>query len=414
MHFQNIKLLAGTTLSVTLALVAVSPAKAQSTDVNQGAPTNQPSNQMNSSPYMNMRGIVQSVNNNVVRVRLSNGNTRELRVWRNDIQRLNLQPGMEIIATVYPSGVASVAPINGIGQSNTAANTNTSTDSTYTNTVSQRSDYNHVTTSTDVVGVNLKPGQTLRGTITSMAGDTVTLTLADGTTQIIAIPQIVRERMNLQPGTQITARRLSNGNLSVAIGNGMNQNNSTNSNTNSDNMSSGTNSNTNSDNMSSGTNSNTNSDNMSSGTNSNTNSDNMSSGTNSNGTVTAQQTLTGTITAMNGDTVTISGANNTTQTVNISRALLDELNLRVGSPISVMTMSDGSVRVAQGSSTGGTMNSSVGSNMNSTPQQRMMEGSPMTRTGQSNSSSTNTAVQDNNSTNTTSGNQNNSGVRALW
>ncbi len=400
MHFQNIKLLTGTTLSLMLALVSMSPAKAQSTDVNQGTSTNQVSDQKNSSPYMNMRGIVQSVNNNVVRIKLSNGNTRELRVSRNEIERLNLQPGMEIVATVYPSGLASVAPINGTGQTNTATNTNTgtgqtntatntntSTDSSDTNTISQKTDDNQVNTSTDVVGVNLKPGQTVRGNITSMAGDSVTLTLADGTTQIIAIPQIIRERLNLQPGTPITASRLSNGNLSVAIGNGVNQNN---------------------------------------GANSNTSRDNMSSDNNSNGNVTAQQTITGTITAMNGDTVTISGANNTTQTVHISRALLDEQNLTVGSPISVMTMSDGSVRVAQGSSTGGTLNTSLGSNMNSTPQQRRMERFPMTRTGQNNSPSTNTAVQqnnstnttgqnqDNNSTNTTGQSQNNSGVRALW
>jgi antitoxin component of MazEF toxin-antitoxin module len=296
------------------------------------------------------------------------------------------------VATVYPGGLGSVALVD-----NTNI-TNYSRDNSGMNAVSQQNTDN-------LTGFNLQPGQSLRGTITSMAGDNVTVTLADGSTQTIAIPRIVQENLNLQPGTSITARRLSNGNVAIAIGNDIEGSSSA---------------------------ANTYSTDMSSSSRTNNSTDNIRLGSNPYGNVVAQQVVTGTITAINGDSISISGADNTTQTVNINPALLDRLNLRVGSPVSIMTMSDGSVRVARGvnsdaSPIGENPTTLDSSNMISTPQQRRVEQYPLSRNAQSNYNLRNTTIQqtqnstnttsdnqNNNSTNDNSNTQNNSGVRALW
>jgi antitoxin component of MazEF toxin-antitoxin module len=364
MRLQNLKLLTGATLSVLLSLGAMYPATAKPIDISQGASTNQSPEQTNSSqsvtgtvqsvdgnvakiqlstgevrnitlnrddmarlnlhpgmlitattmpdgtisvsqangtgtdttdtqmngttgnsstinttglniaPGQTVIGTITSITNDGdITMTLPDGSLRNVTINRQLRQGLNLTPGMRIAITRTMNGMLSVS---------TNVQNNQTTTSTYNN------------------GSDMTVKRTVRGTISSINGNTVTVTMANGQTQDIAIDQSLIDRLNLQPGNRIIVRMRNDGSMSVALGDSTWQNNTS------------------------------------------TNSSGQ------NGNVTVQQTVRGTVTSVNGNTVTVRTANGQSQDITIDQSLANQINLQPGTRIVVRMLSNGSMTVAVG------------------------------------------------------------------
>ncbi|HEY9854083.1 MAG TPA: hypothetical protein V6D28_31740 [Leptolyngbyaceae cyanobacterium] len=122
MRLQKTKLFAGTTLSVLLSLVAISPAMARPAGSQTQAQTIA---QMDS---MSVTGRIRSIVGNVVTLVLPDGTTRDVMISRAERDRLGLRPGMEIM-TMMRDGTMVVEVVS--EGSNTADMTEgTTTEST--------------------------------------------------------------------------------------------------------------------------------------------------------------------------------------------------------------------------------------------------------------------------------------------
>ena len=177
MGLHKIKLLAGTTMSLLLSVVAVYPAAAQTTGQGAG---NGSTMQMNSS--QTMRGTVRSVSGNRVTVETANGQTGDITVSTAEIQRLNLRPGVEIVATRMNDGSVTLALAQGM---------------------------NGTTTSTDTT-VNTTNQAGMRGTIRSIVGEVVTIQMPNGESRAVTVSEEQITNLNLRPGMMIVATPMSN------------------------------------------------------------------------------------------------------------------------------------------------------------------------------------------------------------
>lgn len=105
MRLQKTKLFTGTTLSVLLSLVAMSPAMARPAGSQTQAQTIA---QMDS---MNVTGKIRTIVGNVVTLELPDGTTRDVMISRTERDRLSLRPGMEI-TTMMRDGTMMVEVVS--------------------------------------------------------------------------------------------------------------------------------------------------------------------------------------------------------------------------------------------------------------------------------------------------------------
>ncbi|GAC1469789.1 MAG: hypothetical protein NVS2B14_00850 [Chamaesiphon sp.] len=191
MRLQKVKVLTGMTLSLLLSVVAVYPAAAQSTQDGSmpGGSKLMPGGAMPSGSMMVgqhiIQGTIRNINGEVVTIEMPNGQTQALTINQRDIGRLNLQPGVAIIASMN----------NGIP------------------TVYLASDPNAPNPMD-----NMTAQQTVRGTIQSINGNVVTVQMPNGETQDITVTQDDMNRLSLQPGMKIVTT-MNNGVASVNLAN---------------------------------------------------------------------------------------------------------------------------------------------------------------------------------------------------
>ena len=190
MSFQKIKIVSGTSLSLLLFAIGGYPAMAQTPiQMSQTGTTT-----VNMTAGQPVQGTVVSVVGDTIRMRLANGQLADVTISRADSQRLNLQPGMQIVATMGNDGNTTVALANGMNSSAMAA-----------------------TTSMDMMSQ-----EGMRGVIRNIVGDVVTLELPNGTTRSVTVSKEQRTQLNLQPGMIVTARSMSsgsNGNVFIEMAN---------------------------------------------------------------------------------------------------------------------------------------------------------------------------------------------------
>lgn len=159
MHIQKIKVLTGTMLALLVSGVSLSPAIARPVDASE---------QLISQVYTSdiAKGTISRINGEMVTLALPSGGRQEIKIDRDDIRRLNLQPGMEIAVNLNRGNIARAVRVL---ETNFVATT-----------------------------------QPIRGTIRSIDGNVVMLEMPDGRMQRITLRESDITRLNLQPGTQIT------------------------------------------------------------------------------------------------------------------------------------------------------------------------------------------------------------------
>lgn len=281
MGLHKIKLLAGTTMSLLLSVVAVYPAAAQPTGQGAG---NGSTMQMNSS--QTMRGTVRSVSGNTVTVETANGQTGDITVSTAEIQRLNLRPGVEIVATRMNDGSVTLALAQGM---------------------------NGTTTSTDTT-VNTTNQAGMRGTIRSIVGEVVTIQMPNGESRAVTVSEEQITNLKLRPGMTIVATPMSNSdnaNVRVELAND---------------------------------------------TTVDTTGSNMAS-------------MTGTVRSVAGDVVTVEMPDGTTQTITLTRSDSNRLNLTPGSQVMVM-MNNGVATLNMATNTGLTTDTTGSSGSTTTLERR--------------------------------------------
>lgn len=104
---------------------------------NQSAPSSTPTQmQRQSAPTTEttntISGTIQSINGEVVTVAMADGKTKQMKVSRADLQRLNLREGMEISATIDAQSRASDITLAQSSTTNTATEATSSDASTST------------------------------------------------------------------------------------------------------------------------------------------------------------------------------------------------------------------------------------------------------------------------------------------
>ncbi|MCL1469986.1 hypothetical protein LAY57_04765 [Argonema antarcticum A004/B2] len=119
MRLQKTKVLAGTTLSVLLSLVAVYPALARPSGKQAEGQALAQIDRMNSA---SMRGTIKSIVGNVVTLEMPNGETKDVMIGRAERDRLGLRPGMEIM-TSMKDGNLMVEVVSAGSASSTSADT---------------------------------------------------------------------------------------------------------------------------------------------------------------------------------------------------------------------------------------------------------------------------------------------------
>lgn len=160
MGIPEMKVLTGTMLSLLLSAVSVYPAIAR--------PVSTESNQLLAQVYNSeiVRGVITRINGESVTLELPSGNTYQITVDSDNITRMNLRPGMEIVANLNRGNIA-----RGVR----------------------------------VVGDNMiTAAQPLRGTIRTIDGNLVTIEMPDSSTRRITIRPEDITRLDLQPGMQIS------------------------------------------------------------------------------------------------------------------------------------------------------------------------------------------------------------------
>jgi antitoxin component of MazEF toxin-antitoxin module len=251
---------------------------------------------LNIAPGQTIIGTITSITNDGdLTLTLPDGSLRNVTINRQLRQSLNLTPGMRVAVTRTMNGVLNVS---------TNVQNNQTTTSTYNN------------------GSDRTVQQTVRGTITSINGNTVTVRMANGQSQDVMIDQSLIDRLNLQTGNRIIVRMRNDGSMSVAVGDSTWQNNTS----------------------------------------------TYSSG--QNGNVTVQQTVRGTVTSVNGNTVTVRTANGQSQDIMLDQSLTNQINLRPGTRIVVRMLSDGSMTVAVGNNSWQNSSSTYSSGQNGMTGQR--------------------------------------------
>lgn len=160
MHVQKMKVLTGTMLSLLVSAVSAYPAIAR--------PVGTESEQLLSQLYNSeiAKGTIRRINGEMVTLELPSGGRQQITIDRDMIERMNLQPGMEVVVNLNRGNIA-----RGVRVLET----------------------NYVATT-----------QPIRGTIRSIDDNVVMLEMPDGTMQRITFREGDITRLNLQPGTQIS------------------------------------------------------------------------------------------------------------------------------------------------------------------------------------------------------------------
>ncbi|HEY9695588.1 MAG TPA: hypothetical protein V6D15_25600 [Oculatellaceae cyanobacterium] len=179
MSFQKIKIVGGTSLSLLLFAISGYPVMAQTS--NQMSQTG--TTTVNMTAGQSVQGTVVSIVGDTIRIRLASGELRDITISRADSQRLNLQIGMPIVATMGSNGNTTVALASGMNSSAMAANTS----------------------------MDMMSQQGMRGVIRNIVGDVVTLELPDGTTRSVTVSKEQRTQLNLREGMIVTARSMTSG-----------------------------------------------------------------------------------------------------------------------------------------------------------------------------------------------------------
>ncbi len=183
MQFQKLKILTGTAVSLLLSAALVYPATARPTsELAQG----QLISQMNND--MMMTGTVRNILNERVTVEFPNGETRELMIQRNDIERLGLTPGSEIMVMLDDDGM-TVTQVE-LVEDDAMTPTTTTIDRT----------------ANVPAPVATPRTEEVTGQIVSYDGDLLTLRLSDGTTRVYSVSPADYERMQLRSGQTIMIR----------------------------------------------------------------------------------------------------------------------------------------------------------------------------------------------------------------
>lgn len=179
MNFKKIKIVSGTSLSLLLFAISGYPVMAQTSNPMSETGTTT----VNMTAGQSVQGTVVSIVGDTIKMRLASGELREITISRADSQRLNLQLGMQIVATMGNNGNTTVALANGMNSSAMAA-----------------------TTSMDMMSQ-----QGMRGVIRNIVGDVVTLELPNGETRSVTVSKEQRTQLNLQEGMIVTARSMTSG-----------------------------------------------------------------------------------------------------------------------------------------------------------------------------------------------------------
>ncbi|AFZ12350.1 hypothetical protein Cri9333_1456 [Crinalium epipsammum PCC 9333] len=260
MNFQTIKIVSGTSLSLLLFAISGYPVMAQTS--NQMSQTG--TTTVNMTAGQPVQGTVVSIVGNTVRMRLASGELTDISVPTADLQRLNLRLGTQIVATMGNDGNTTVALANGMNSSAMAATTGMDMMSqqgirgvirsivgnvvtleladgtTRSVTVSneQRTQLNlqpgTVVTArsmtsgsngdvfVEVANDNMASTGMINGTVRSIVGDVVTLTMPDGSARDVVLSRADIDRLNLVPGMNV-AVMMNGGNTTVSLVNGTQQ-----------------------------------------------------------------------------------------------------------------------------------------------------------------------------------------------
>ncbi len=160
MHVQKMKVLTATMLSMLVSAISVYPAIAR--------PVGAESEQLLSQVYTSdiIKGAIRRINGEMVTLELPSGGRQQIKIDRDFIKQMNLQPGMDVVVNLNRGNVARAVRVL---------------------------ETNYVATT-----------QPIRGTIRSIDDNVVMLEMPDGTMQRITFRQEDVTRLNLQPGTQIS------------------------------------------------------------------------------------------------------------------------------------------------------------------------------------------------------------------
>jgi molybdopterin-binding protein len=238
----------------------------------------QSSTSMSSSSYPTMTGSVIGVSGNVARIQLPNGAVKDVTLSQAALNQLNLKRGIQVNAMMMPNGTLTLSPYMAMNpstgmdmaQNSTTAPINTTglniaPGETVVGTINSIDNDGNITLTMPNgqlrnisinrelrQGQNLTPGmriavtrstngllslktnvpadqmatlmtspQVIRGTITNVTtgsnGDQVTVLTTDGQTQTFTVDPALVSSLNLQNGTPIVARMMSDGTTTVSL-----------------------------------------------------------------------------------------------------------------------------------------------------------------------------------------------------
>ncbi len=179
MNFQKIKIVSGTSLSLLLFAISGYPAMAQTSNpMSQTGTTT-----VNMTAGQPVMGTVVSIVGDTIRMRLASGELTDITISRADSQKLNLQPGMQIVATTGNDGKTTVALASSMNNTAMAVNT----------------------------GMNMMSQPGMTGVIRNIVGDVVTLELPNGETRSVTVSKEQRTQLKLNSGMMISVMPMSSG-----------------------------------------------------------------------------------------------------------------------------------------------------------------------------------------------------------
>ena len=260
MNFQTIKIVSGTSLSLLLFAISGYPVMAQTSNpMSQTGTTT-----VNMTAGQPVQGTVVSIVGETVRMRLASGELRDITISRADLQGLNLQLGTQIVATRGNDGNTTVALASGMNSSAMAATTGMDMMSqqgirgvirnivgdvvtlelpdgaTRSVTVSkeQRTQLNlregmivtarSMTSGSngdvfiEAANNNMASTGMMNGTVKSIVGEVLTITMPDGSTRDVVISRADIDRLNLVPGMNVSVM-MNGGSTTVSLVNGTQQ-----------------------------------------------------------------------------------------------------------------------------------------------------------------------------------------------
>ena len=260
MNFQTIKIVSGTSLSLLLFAISGYPVMAQTSNpMSQTGTTT-----VNMTAGQPVQGTVVSIVGETVRMRLASGELRDITISRADLQRLNLRLGTQIVATRGNDGNTTVALASGMNSSAMAATTGMDmmsqqgirgvirnivgdvvtlelpdgTTRSVTVSKEQRTQLNlregmivtarSMTSGSngdvfiEAANNNMASTGMMNGTVRSIVGNVLTITMPDGSTKDVVLSRADIDRLNLVPGMNVSVM-MKGGSTTVSLVNGTQQ-----------------------------------------------------------------------------------------------------------------------------------------------------------------------------------------------